>query len=187
MSIVKLYPVIAFFLVAGCFASGQSDDDECSYKRNHFDFAEPKHQSILFSKWQNTKDPDTDENLDRLVVSYENGDVLIVEHRYCAIYSFKATYHSFSLVSSTVALIEIVDRIQQYNLQGENLSLTFSGHLKRNMDELSFNNEKNFRKNFDAADKKGENDVRYSVSYDPLGSLGLLGSATSLSLVIGAE
>lgn len=187
MSIVKLFPFIACFWAAGCLASQQSNDDGCLYTRNAFDFTEPKHPSILFSKWQNTKNAETDENLDRLIVSYENGDVLIVEHRYCAIYSFKAIYHSFGLVSSASTLIEIAKRVQQYNLQGKNLSLTFSDHLKRNLPESSFNNEKSLRINFDAADKKGENDVRYSVSYDPLGSLGLLGSAISLSLVIGAE
>lgn len=174
-------------LIFFCTLATESFADECAYNRSSFEFAEPKHQSILFSKWQYAKDPDTDENIDRLIVSYEKGDVLIVEHRYCSIYSFKATYHSFGLIPSAAGLIEIADRAQQYNLQSKNLSLTFSDYLKKNLTDSSFNNEKSFRSNFDAADKKGENDVRYSVSYDPLGPLGLLGSATSLSLVIGAE
>lgn len=179
---LRVLPLIFFYTLA---IEGVAD--ECAHNKSSFEYAEPTNQSVLFSKWQHVKDPDTDENLDRLVVSYENGDVLIIEHRYCVIYSFKATYHSFGLIRSVAHLIEIADRVQQYNFQGKNLSLTFSDHLKRNLPESSFNNEKSLRINFDAADKKGEDDVRYSVSYDPLGSLGLLGSATSLSLVIGAE
>lgn len=185
MSISKLFPLIIIFFTAGCFAS-ENTDEACFYSNNKFEFREPKHKTILNAKWQHTKDVETDEYVDRLVISYENGDVLIVEHRYCAIYSFKAVYHSFNLVASLSELRERVAVIQGFNLQNETLTISFTEKLKA-ISDSSFNNEKNYRLNFDAVDKKGQNGVDYSLSYDPLGSLGLIGSATSLSVDIGAE
>ena len=190
MTVVKLFGLFALLFCSGCFASDEAASDsgqECDYQKESFKYLEPKDQGVLHGKWQHTIDSETGENVDRLVISYENGDVLVVEHKYCVIYNFHATYYSSSLIPQAAKVIERVKGIQSYNFYTNNLTVIPAEQLAGKLNNSSYTSDKPYRLNFDAADKKSENNVNYSISYDPLGSLGLMGSVVSLSVAVGGE
>ena len=172
---------------SGCFASDEVASDECDYKREAFKFLEVNQKDVFASKWQHTADSETGEGVDRLVISYVNGDVLVVEHKYCVIYNFQATYYSASLLPQSVKLVDRVKLMEGYNFLALDLKTAPADQLSSKVSKADFSSDKPYRLNFDAVDKKGQNSVNYSISYDPLGGLGLMGSVVSVYVAVGGE
>lgn len=190
MKIIKCWLICSSLLILSCFAAEEpitQATDSCSFTKKSFTFIEPKEAGIINSHWQYDQDPETQENVARLFIAYQNGDAAIIEHKYCDIYNFKAVY--YSTVGERIDTLEKLDKLlvklQVLNALASELSAIPNQKIIAQLKKSEFNYEKSSRINFDAADKKNQNDVAYSFSYDPLGSLGMLGTMVSLYVGYG--
>lgn len=189
MKLIKLLLIFSSLFISSCFASEETTaTNACNFTRESIVLSEPKDTAIINSYWQHTQDADTEEYIDRLFIAYKNGDAVVIEHKYCSIYNFKASY--FSTSGEHTASIEKLDQLminlQIFNALAAKLSVAPNDRVTAQLKKSTFDPEKPYRVNFDAADKAAENDVSYSFSYDPLGSLGMLGSMVSLYVGYGS-
>lgn len=189
MRFIKSLVVLSCFLMSSCFAAEPSGANECEFSRQSFSFPEASGADVANSYWLHVRDSETEEYVDRLFVAYKNGDALIVEHKYCIIYSFKASYYSSSgqFTDGVTNVVELVSKMQMHNLLASKLSVIPSERIGAQLKKSEFDVEKSQRVNFDAADKAAQNDVSYSFSYDPLGTMAMLGGMVSLYVVYGAH
>lgn len=187
MKFIKFLLMVNFLLISNCFAAESTDTDGCDFSRASFVFPEVKGADIDNSYWQHVRDPETEEYVDRLFVAYKNGDALMVEHKYCLIYNFKASYYSSSgqFAEGAADVINLVSKMQEQNLLAKKLSVIPSERIGSHLKKSGFDVEKNQRIDFDAADKDAQNNVSYSFSYDPLGVMGMLGGMVSLYVAYG--
>lgn len=189
MKPIKLLFVFSSLFISSCFASEESTaTNTCNFTRESIALSEPKDAAIINSYWQRTQDAETEEYVDRLFIAYKNGDAAVIEHKYCSIYNFKASYFSTNgeHTASVDKLDQLMINLQKLNALASKLSVVPNDRVIDQLKKSTFDPEKPYRINFDAADKAAENDVSYSFSYDPLGSLGILGSMVSLYVGYGS-
>lgn len=189
MRFIKVLLILSCSLMSSCFAAEPSGADECAFSRESFSFPEVKGADIANSYWLHVRDPETEEYIDRLFVAYKNGDALMVEHKYCLIYNFKASYYSSSgqFTDDVTNVVGLVSKMQTHNLLANKLSVIPSERIGAHLKKSEFDVEKSQRVNFDAADKAAQNDVSYSFSYDPLGTMAMLGGMVSLYVAYGSH
>lgn len=187
MRFIKFLLILNCSLISSCFAAESVDADNCDFSRKSFSFPDIKGEDIDNSYWQHVRDPETEEYVDRLFIAYKNGDALMVEHKYCLIYNFKASYYSSSgqFTEDVPGVINLVSKMQEQNLLAKKLSVVPSERIGAQLKKSGFDVEKSQRIDFDAADKDSQNNVSYSFSYDPLGVMGMLGGMVSLYLAYG--
>ncbi|MES2675416.1 MAG: hypothetical protein V4660_14335 [Pseudomonadota bacterium] len=189
---MKIILIALALLTSSCFAAEKpatSTTNSCSFTKESLKFSALKDPAIINSYWQHTQDPETEEFVDRLFIAYRNGDSAVIEHKYCLIYNFKASYYSTAgeHTQSIEKLDQLLFNLQDLNALATKLSVIPNKKIIAELKKLTFNPEKPSRVNFNAADKEAVNDVTYSFSYDPLGSLGMLGSMVSLYVAYGSN
>lgn len=189
MSFKSIFSVLVslFFSLPSFASESASAKDECDFSRESFSFPEVKGADIANSYWLHVRDPETEEYVDRLFVAYKNGDALMVEHKYCLIYNFKASYYSSSgqFTEDVTSVVGLVSKMQTYNLLAKKLSVIPSERIGAQLKKSEFDVEKSQQIDFDAADKAAQNNVTYSFSYDPLGTMAMMGGMVSLYVAYG--
>src|SRR6187551_68630 len=147
MRFIKVLLILSCSLMSSCFAAEPSGAGECAFSRESFSFPEVKGADIANSYWLHVLDPETEEYVDRLFVAYKNGDALMVEHKYCVIYNFKASYYSSSgqFTDDVTNLVGLVSKMQTHNLLAKNLSVIPSERIGTQLKKSEFDAEKSQR------------------------------------------
>ena len=186
---MKFIFIIFALLTLNCFAAEKPATNFRSFTRESLKFSTIKDPAIINRYWQHTQDPETEEFVDRLFIAYRNGDSAVIEHKYCLIYNFKASYYSTAdeHTDNIEKLDQLLLNLQDLNALAAKLSVIPNKKIIAELKKVTFNPEKPSRVNFDASDKEAINNVTYSFSYDPLGTLGMLGSMVSLYVAYGSN
>ena len=143
-------------------------------------------ESVAESTWLSSVDINTGETIKRLTVTYQNGDIAVVTHRYCEMYNFELNYFvagSESLDPDSIARVivnhynayakltaefeEGLDQVIVRALEAEGLSEAFSVGLPEGA----------------IIESPG---VEYSMGYQPLGEVsGEYGAAINFYWGVG--
>ena len=84
----KLLTLIVMMIPMGCAA----DNTACKYDESFIKEVMPNNKDILKSYWKKGIDPDSSEYTARLYLILKNGDIAVLEHKYCDMYNFELTY-----------------------------------------------------------------------------------------------
>lgn len=140
---------------------------ECKYTTKNLTFPNPTSKNIANIYWQDTKEGY--ETIKRLYISYKDGSLALIEHKFCSMYNFEAAYYvkekqEFEKISDIEK--EIKSFFKYSSIQDNTLSEALE-IMKANMIEKRFDFEKGlFTNHYDS--NEHHQLAEFQIEYLPL-------------------
>ncbi len=167
-----------------CFASLSYANNDCDISSKLLKFKTPESNDIANIFWQDDKDGY--ETIKRLHITYKDGSIAVLEHKFCSMYNFEVAYYV-----ADRELIENTDLIQKKAKYFFTYAAIQGGDQEEAIETMAVNlHENKFNPEKEAAiGYSGHHpqygSAEYSIDYYPLGSASIHKAAITFYVGIG--
>lgn len=177
--------LLFFSLTVACHAE-KSTEQDCQFNSSNINLITPKADNIIHSYWQ--KDTDGYESVDRLYVSYKDGSIATIEHKYCSMYNFEIAYYTSnkSSVSNIENLTRTLETIFSFTGIKDDTINPALADIKEKLQTKKFTPAQTITIGADESNSDNQR-VEYSISYMPIEDSSLHKAALFIYMGIGGE
>lgn len=173
-----------FVIYLACFASLSYADKDCDISSKNLKFKTPKSNDIANTFWQDDKDGY--ETIKRLHITYKDGSIAVLEHKFCSMYNFEVAYYAAD--RETVKNTDLIKNKAQYfftyaSIQGGDQQEAIVT-MTNNLDEKKFNTEKEASTGYDGSHPQYGR-AEYIIDYHPLDSASIHEAAITFYMGLG--
>ncbi|WP_431687170.1 hypothetical protein [Hahella sp. NBU794] len=175
----------SFLLIAT--ASCSAEEAQCGYKATFVKEAAVTDSSVALSHWSTERDRKSDEYIKKLYLVYKNGDIAVIEHKYCDMYNFEVSY-SFSgqnPAPTSQSIGQIIEKHAQYAQLTPTYSPSLSSIVTSELEKNAFDGQKPLSLGLPQEPLTFDDFVEYSVSFLPNKESNILQSSLSFYMGIG--
>lgn len=168
------------------FSIGCTAEESCQFKNSFVKEDIPKNEKVSMSYWQTGKDRDSEETVKRLYLVYKNGDMAVIEHKYCEMYNFELSYFSdrYSNVESTKKIGELISSHMIFSAIQPSFNKNLGLIIMRKLEEKGFKTDKDLSVILPDDDVTFDEHVEYGMSYHPKME-GIISSGLNFYMSIG--
>jgi hypothetical protein len=166
------------------FASLSYADNDCDISPKLLKFKTPESNDIANTFWQDDKDGY--ETIKRLHITYKDGSIAVLEHKFCTMYNFEVAYYVADRES-----IENTDLIQKKAKYFFTYSAIQGGDqqesvetMTKSLHEKKFDPEKEASIGYEGSHPQYGR-AEYTIDYHPLGSVSIHKAAITFYIGLG--
>lgn len=128
--------------VSACKGDEQASEEyKCLYEKDFVKEEKIENKNIASSYW--IVEVQGYEEVKRLYLIYKNGDIAVVEHKYCSMYNFNIDYFISNWQRETPENIsKVLDDLWSHSKLKPTVSKTFSSILESSLKAVDFDGEK---------------------------------------------
>lgn len=166
---VSLYLMLSLLPINAC--SSQSvqtvQSKDCSYPHAVINSIAPIDNASVLPGVKGT-DPSSLEHTVTHTIEYKNGDVAVLEQKYCSMYNFEVTYRIKHLTDkSFLAALKNIDQIIPKVEQDYRLVAPLDMVVDREMNEHQLSIESTFTRGLPQMAARSDNSVEHSIRFQP--------------------
>lgn len=172
------------FIFLTSFASLSYADNDCDISTKSLIFKTPKSNDIANSFWQDDKNGY--ETIKRLHITYKDGSIAVLEHKFCSMYNFEVAYYAADreAVKNTDLLQKKAEYYFSYaSIQGGDQQEAIDT-MAKNLDRKKFNPEKQAAIGYTGHHPQYGNS-EYSIDYHPLDGASIHEAAITFYMGLG--
>lgn len=158
--------LISLILLMPTSVFAQKDKNGCKISKDFIKNNDTNDSSIHSQIWKNSIDPDSDEYLATQHIIYKNGDMAVIEHKYCSMYNYELAYFvaddNFKTTPKNIG--NLIGKVYRQSIAiRPDFKKPVSVAIKENLEKLDFSSEKPFSKGLDIADR-GNKNIEQSIN-----------------------
>jgi hypothetical protein len=174
--------VVIIYLAS--FASLSYADSDCDISSKNLTFKTPKSNDIAKTFWQDDKDGY--ETIKRLHITYKDGSVAVLEHKFCSMYNFEVAYYATD--KETVNNTDLIQKKAEYffsyaAIQGGDQQEAVET-MTKSLHDKKFDPEKEASIGYEGSHPQYGR-AEYIIDYRPLGSASIHKAAITLYVGLG--
>ncbi|MDG9666936.1 hypothetical protein ONV78_04240 [Hahella sp. CR1] len=164
-----------------------AEEAQCHYKASFVKEAAVTDSSVALSHWSTERDRKSDEYIKRLYLVYKNGDIAVIEHKYCDMYNFEVSYAFYSQnpAPTSQSIGQIIAKHAQYAQLTPSYSPSLSSIVTSELEKNAFDGQKPLSLGLPQEPLTFDDFVEYSVSFLPNKESNILQSSLSFYMGIG--
>lgn len=180
-----LFSMLFVFSISSCNAE-TLEKSKCNITKNNINLITPKKPEIIHSYWQESSEGN--ESVNRLYLSYVDGSIAVVEHKYCTMYNYEIAYYSANKneASTIESMANTLTELLSYAAIKPSISESPEEKIKEKLKEKGFEKDDAIYFGFHSSDTKNQL-VEYSFSYASNEDSSLHRSSTFIYLGIGGK
>lgn len=174
--------ILAFIFIVA--VSSACHAKRCEILTKSLKFPTPKSNDIANTFWQDDKDGH--ETIKRLQITYKDGSVAVLEHKFCSMYNFEVAYYvtDRKALSTTESIQKKAKYFFTYaSIQGGAQQEAIETMIQ-NLSEKKFTTEKEATTGYDGSHPQYGR-AEYSIAYYPLGAISIHEAAFSFYMGLG--
>ena len=159
-------------------------DYECDYSTKNLTFKTPESADIENTFWQD--DQEGYETVKRLYLTYKDGSIAVLEHKFCSVYNFEVLYYfsDRNLFSKTEEIQKKMNYFFSYASLIDTEQQEAIDSLIEHFNKNNFNPDKTMTRGYSGfAPELG--DSSYFLGYYPLGEISVHEAALRMYMGIG--
>lgn len=173
-----------FFIAFVAFSSLCCADYKCEISTKNLSFPTPKSNDIANTFWQDDKDGH--ETIKRLHITYKDGSVAVLEHKFCSMYNFEVAYYvaERGALNTTESIQEKAKYFLTYaSIQGGDQQEAIET-MAQNLSKKKFTTENEATTGYDGSHPQYGR-AEYVIDYYPLGAASIHEAAISFYMGLG--
>lgn len=180
-----LLPIVFIFSVSACNAE-TSAKNSCQFSKNNINLTTPKSPEIINTHWQESNEGN--ETVNRLYLSYVDGSMAVIEHKYCSMYNYEVAYYSANKNSASTieSMANRLTELLSYAALKAELSEPPQNTIKEKLKDKGFEKDSEISFGFHSSDSKNQL-VEYSFSYAPNEQSSIHRNSTFIYMGIGGN
>lgn len=157
---------------------------KCNFLTKNLTFTTPKSDDIANTFWQDDKDGH--ETIKRLYITYKDGSLAVLEHRYCSVYNFEAAYYfgDKSKLANTKEFQKRAKLFFSYASVSDSSQQEAIATMIKELNEKEFDKEKNADAGYNGFDPQ-HGDTEYNIDYFPLDEVSVHEAALFVYMGLG--
>ena len=177
-------PILFLILLLPSFTYAQKAPLNCKIAEKSLQFKTPTSSDITHTLWQESNEEN--ETVRRLYITYKDGSVAVLEHKYCSTYNFEVAYYvgDKSKLSTTKEVQKKAESFFSYASLSDSSQHEAITTMIRTLNERKFDAEKKIATGYRGFDPK-HGDTEYSIDYFPLGDVSVHQAALFVYMGLG--
>ncbi len=118
-----------------------TEENSCTYKAGYIAHKQITEKNINFYKWVDRISKDNGEYITTLYITYDNGNTVTIEHKYCDMYNFEVSYFvadpDFSYSKENISGI-MTQYFELYSVKKLSFTPTLDMILKNNLKDFKY-------------------------------------------------
>lgn len=171
-------------LLISSFCYAEQTTHNCKVTEKNLNFQTPKSNDIANTFWQ--EDKEGDETVKRLQITYKNGSIAVIKHRFCETYQFEAVYYTEEreTKNSTEKIKTSLTTLLSYVAHKDSTQKEAIKTMIAELDKYTFVSDEVTGATYNGHDP-AYGDTGYSILYSPLNYSSIYSAAISVEMGIG--
>lgn len=165
----KLYLILLLLPINACIAQPIQTDqtNDCSYPHAVITVIAPINNASVVSDGKGA-DPSSLEHTVTHTIEYKNGDIAVLEQKYCSMYNFEVTYRIKQLTEKSFsAALSNIDQLIPKVKQDYRLVAPLDMIVNREMNEHQLSIESAFTRGLPQMAARSDNSVEHFIRFQP--------------------
>jgi len=162
--------------------------EQCKYNKASITEINAEQTNVVSSEWAYSRDPDSDEHVKTNYLRLNNGDLVVIEHKYCSMYNFEFNYFvarsnrtiNPSMISNVVKQL-VKSNAKIFPESADKMAQA----VKSSLLSQKFNKDKRYSQGIEPVISRTRN-VEMSYTYTPYENIGTIFAAV-INFYLGVD